>query len=143
MISSGSPECLTLLYPALFDPFIEYADQSFFMSREINQLFIALTQLRNSLDDTIDKARYASGLATEIGGEFEQELSTDLEQLRTTIEELLEDLDSSIDEGKTLWEDEEALESSLRAGLDDEENFKVDAEHIQDERDQEKEEKRN
>jgi len=112
------------------------------MSREINLLFLALEQLRKSLEDTIEKARYATGLAAEIGGEFEQELSTDLDELKTTIEEILDDLDSSIDEGKTLWEDEEALESSLLAGLDDEENYKVDAEHIQEERDQEKEEKR-
>ena len=112
------------------------------MSREINELFIALEQLRKSLKDTIDKARIASEMADEIGGEFEQELSTDLDSVRESIEEILDDLDSSMEEAKTLWDDEEDMENSLRAGLDDEENFKVNAEHIQEEREQEEEEKR-
>jgi hypothetical protein len=103
------------------------------MSREINQLFIYLEQLRKMLEETGEKTGEASTLAAEIGGEFEQELSTDLDSMQVAIEGLLEDLDSAIDEGKTLWEDEEALESSLRAGLSDEENYKVDAEHIQEE----------
>lgn len=103
------------------------------MSREINKLFIYLEQLRKMLEGTIEKAGEASALAAEIGGEFEQELSTDLDSMQVAIQGLLDDLDSAIDEGKTLWEDEEALESSLRAGLYDEENYKVDAEHIQEE----------
>jgi len=103
------------------------------MSREINKLFIYLEQLRKMLEGTIEKTGEASALAAEIGGEFEQELSTDLDSMQVAIQGLLDDLDSAIDEGKTLWEDAEALESSLRAGLYDEENYKVDAEHIQEE----------
>ncbi|MFH1180318.1 MAG: hypothetical protein V1710_08155 [Candidatus Bathyarchaeota archaeon] len=112
------------------------------MSGEINQLFVALEQLRKLLGDAIDKANEATGFADEIGGEFEQELSTDLDEIQTTLQELLDDLDTSIDEGKTLWEDEESMETSLRSGLDDEENYKVDSEHVQDELDQEKSEEK-
>ncbi len=112
------------------------------MSGEINQLFVALEQLRKLLGDAIDKSNEATGFADEIGREFEQELSTDLDEIQNTLQELLDDLDSSIDEGKTLWADEEYMETSLRDGLDDEENYKVDSEHIQDESDQEKSEEK-
>jgi hypothetical protein len=112
------------------------------MSREINQLFIYLGQLRQMLKETGEKTGETSALAAEIGGEFEQELSTDLDSIQVVIEELLDNLDSAIDEGKTLWEDEEALESSLRVGLKDEENYKVDAEHIQDEMRESREERK-
>jgi division protein CdvB (Snf7/Vps24/ESCRT-III family) len=117
-------------------------NKRYFMSRTINQLFISLEQLKTAIEDIMDKTRYASSLASEIGGDFEQELSSDLDELRISFEELRDNLDASIDEGKTLWEDEEALESSLRSGLDDEENYKLEAEHIQEERLQDKEEKR-
>jgi division protein CdvB (Snf7/Vps24/ESCRT-III family) len=112
------------------------------MSREINLLFIALEQLKKILENAMEKANQASGLAAEISGDFEQELSTDLDDMSTSIEELLEALDTSIDEGKTLWEDESLLDHSLRAGLDDEENYKIDSEHIQEERKQDREERR-
>ena len=85
------------------------------------------------LEETVEKTGETSALAAEIGGEFEQELSTDLDSIQVTIQDLLDDLDSAIDEGKTLWEDEKKLESGLRAGLVDEENYKVNAEHIQEE----------
>ena len=103
------------------------------MSVEITQLLINLEQLQKMIAETIEKTGEASELAAEIGGEFEQELSTDLESMQGSIQNLLDDLDSIIDEGKTLWEDEEALDTSLRAGLTDEENYKVEAEHIQEE----------
>ena len=112
------------------------------MSSEINQLFIYLGQLQKMLTETIEKTGEASELAAEIGGEFEQELSTDLESMQASIQNLKDDLDSVIDEGKTLWEDENALDTSLRAGLDDEENYKVDAEHIQEEMRQDREKRR-
>ena len=132
----------TILYPVFIDPFIEHRLKANSMSREINLLFLALEQLRKILGDAMDKAVYASGLAAEISGDFEQELSTDLDDMSASIEELLDALDTSIDEGKTLWEDESLLDASLRAGLDDEENYKTDAEHIQDERKQDREERR-
>jgi hypothetical protein len=112
------------------------------MSREINLLFICLEQLRKMLEETNEKAREASALAAEIGGEFEQELSTDLGSLKVQIEKLLENLDDVIEEGKTLRDDEESMETSLRTGLDDEENYKTDSEHMQDELRQEREEKK-
>jgi hypothetical protein len=111
------------------------------MSREINQLFIYLEQLRTLFEETIEKTREASALSVEIGGEFEQELGTDLDSIQVATQRLLDDLDSAIDEGKTLWEDNEVLESSLRTGLNDEENYKVDAEHIQEEMKQKKTQK--
>lgn len=103
------------------------------MSTEITQLLINLERLQKMIAETIEKTGEASELAAEIGGEFEQELSTDLDSMQGSFQNLLDDLDSVIDEGKTLWEDEEALDTSLRAGLDDEENYKVDSEHIQEE----------
>jgi hypothetical protein len=117
----------------VFDFFIGKDAICISMSREINQLFIFLEQLRKMLEESVEKTSEASALASEIGGEFEQELSTDLDAIQAGLQGLLDDLGSAIDEGKTLWDDEKALESSLRAGLDDEENYKVDAEHIQEE----------
>jgi hypothetical protein len=122
--------------------FIDYNFQFYTMSREINLLFICLEQLRKMLEETNEKAREASALAAEIGGEFEQELSTDLGSLKVQIEKLLENLDDVIEEGKTLRDDEESMETSLRTGLDDEENYKTDSEHMQDELRQEREEKK-
>jgi regulator of replication initiation timing len=112
------------------------------MSRDINKLFVYLEQLRKMLEETVEKTGETSALAAEIGGEFEQELSTDLDSLQVAVQDLLDDLDSAIDEGKTLWKDNEELESSLRSGLIDEENYKVDAEHIQEEMKQDREDRK-
>jgi hypothetical protein len=108
------------------------------MSTEIKHLFITLEQLRKMLEDSINKANEASDYADEIGGEFEQELSSDLDTIQESLQEILDELESSIEEGKTLWDDELSLENSLIEGMDDEENYKIDSEHIQDELEQEK-----
>ncbi len=57
------------------------------------------------------------------------------------IDKVIDDLDAALEEGKTLREDHIELEMKLRARLDDEENYKINAEHIQEERRQEREEK--
>jgi hypothetical protein len=103
------------------------------MSAEIINLFIKFEELRVILNKTVDKINETSKLAFEIGGEFEQELSTDLDSIQVDLERLLDDLDSTINEAKTLSEDYIELESSLRAGIFNEENYKVNAEHIQEE----------
>ncbi len=109
------------------------------MSREINKLFVSLVQLSKHLEDAYEKAGEASSQAVALGGEFEQETSTDLDGLQVAIQRLSDDLDTFIDEARTLREDSEEMEDSLRAGLDNEENYKMDAEHIQEEMREDKE----
>ena len=109
------------------------------MSSKIKELFISLKQLRQLLADAKDKAVDTSGQAAEIGGEFEQEISTDIDSVHDSISAILDELDSMIEEANTLWDDSDEMEESLRKGLDDEENYKTDAEHIQDEMREDKE----
>lgn len=112
------------------------------MSQDINQLFIILKRLKKMLMDTNEEAKKASSIAAKLSGEFEQEISTDLDSIQVEIDKIIDDLDSTLEEGKTLREDHIELEKKLRAGLDDEENYKINAEHIQEERRQEREEKK-
>ena len=109
------------------------------MSKEINELFISLKTLRTLLEAAWDKAGIASAQSAEIGGEFEQEISTDIDGVQVSIRAISDDLDSIIDEARTLWGDFDEMEESLRKGLDNEENYKTDAEHIQEEMREDKE----
>ena len=111
------------------------------MSDEIYRLFAILDKLRLTLRNSINMAEEASGYADKIGGEFQQELGTDLDDIQESLQELLDELDESIEEAKTLRDDFMCMETSLRAGLDDEEEYKVESERIQEEIKQEKEEK--
>ena len=110
------------------------------MSNEINQLLRALKELQKLLAASVEKANEASDIASDLGGEFDQEISTDMDTISEKLSEILDDLDSSIEESKTLVDDDNALESSLDAGLDDEENYKIDSERIQEEIEETKEE---
>jgi hypothetical protein len=103
------------------------------MSTEIIDLFLSLKQLRQMLEEAWDRAGIASDQAAEIGGEFEQEISTDLDGVQGSVRTITEDLDSMMDEARTLWDDFDEMEASLRKGLSNEENYKTDAEHIQEE----------
>jgi len=111
------------------------------MSRETDQLFKSLNQLSETLAAAIDKAKEAAYFADELGGEFMQELGTDLADLQVSLRELLNTLDDSIEEGKTLRDDLKAMETSLRVPIDDEENYKINSERIQNEIKQEEWEK--
>ena len=64
-----------------------------------------------------------------------------MEDMQEKLRNLLDDLDSVFDEARTLWDDEEAMEKSLQAGLDDEENYKTYSERIQEEIEEEEEDK--
>ena len=103
------------------------------MSTEINNLFKTFKELENLLNKAKDKAGKASDLAEELSGEFDQEISTDMETIQEKLRSILDDLDSSYEEARTLWDDELVMEKSLEDGLDDEENYKTDNERIQDE----------
>ena len=103
------------------------------MSSEGYELINALSELQKQLNISLDIAGKASELAEDLSGEFDQEISTDMEDMQVKLRSLLDDLDSVFEEVRTLWDDEEAMEKSLRAGLDDEENYKTDSERIQEE----------
>ena len=111
------------------------------MSDEIYRLFAVLDKLRMTLRNSISMAHEASTYTDKIGGEFQQELGTDLDDIQESLQELLDELDESIEEAKTLRDDFMSMETSLRAGLDDEEEYKVESERIQEEIKQEIEEK--
>jgi hypothetical protein len=103
------------------------------MSTETDRLFKSLSHLREMLAAAIDETKEAAVFADDLGGEFMQELGTDLADLQVSLRDLLNTLDDSIAEGKTLRDDLKAMETSLRIPIDDEENYKVDSERIQDE----------
>ncbi len=109
------------------------------MSTEINELFLSLEQLRKMLESAWDKAGIASVQAAEIGGEFEQEVSTDIDGVQVAIRAIADNLDSMIEEARTLGDDFDEMEGSLRKGLENEENYKINAEHIQEEMREDKE----
>ncbi len=66
-------------------------------------------------------------MAFELDEEFRQEMSTYLDGLQGSLRELVDNLDTVIDEVRTL------MEESLRIVPDNEENYMVDAKHIQEE----------
>ncbi|MCW4048949.1 MAG: hypothetical protein NWE89_04355 [Candidatus Bathyarchaeota archaeon] len=68
--------------------------------------------------------------AAELSGDWEQEISTQIDELSVQLEQIRLDLETTIEEGKTLWEDWELNEDALRASGGDEEFNKMDAEHI-------------
>jgi len=103
------------------------------MSTEINNLFKTFKELGNLLNKAKDKAGKALDLAEELSGEFDQEISIDMEAIQEKLRSILDDLDSSYEEARTLWDDEQVMEKSLEDGLDDEENYKTDNERIQEE----------
>ncbi len=109
------------------------------MSSEIEQFMLKLGRLKSELEDSWAKIGEASAMAFELDGEFRQEISTDLDGLQVSLRELADNLDTVIDEARTLREDSELMEESMRIVPDDEENYKVDAEHIQEEMREDKE----
>ena len=109
------------------------------MSSVIEQFMLKLEQLKSDMEASWEKTGEASVMAFELDGEFRQEISTDLDGLQVSLRELADNLDSVIDEARTLGEDSELMEESMRIVPDNEENYKVDAEHIQEEMHEDKE----
>jgi hypothetical protein len=103
------------------------------MSREINELFIVLEELRGVLETALDKSNEASLMSTELSGEWQEDFATHLDDISVRIRQLTVDMDGLIDEGKTIWDDWEEDEEVLRKPEDDEEENKYNAEHIQEE----------
>lgn len=68
--------------------------------------------------------------ATEMGGEWQQEIAADLDDINIRLDSLIEDLSDMIAEAKAIQErTEEDIEAAL--STDDEELDKYEAEHLQ------------
>lgn len=103
------------------------------MSSELEYLMLNLMQLKSDLEASWEKTREASALAYQLDGEFRQEVSTDLDGFQGTLRELADNLDTVIEEVRTLGMSSELMKKSMRIISDNEESYKVDIEHIQDE----------
>jgi uncharacterized protein YwgA len=66
-----------------------------------------------------------------LAGEFKQEVGVDLENFEIRLQELWNDLDSVLQEAKTLREDKLAMKSSIRKTIENEENYKMKDEETQ------------
>ncbi len=75
-------------------------------------------------------------------GDWEQELAEQLDDFSERLREMKMDMETTIDEGKTIWDDWEKGEEALREASDDEELGKVEAEHIQEEMEENRLERR-
>ena len=109
------------------------------MSSKIDQFLLKLVQLKSDVEASWEKIREASAMAFELDGEFRQEISTDLDGLQGQLRKLADNLASVLEEARTLRDDSELMEESMRIVPDDEENYKIDAEHIQEEMREDKE----
>ncbi len=96
------------------------------------RLFEEFKDLTDSLHKAHEKSQEASEEANNYGGQWEQETATDLDGITVRIQELLDDLESIIEEAKTIRDDADALEKQKRDEVEDEEVEKESIEEVQD-----------
>ncbi|MBD3207484.1 hypothetical protein GF319_14225 [Candidatus Bathyarchaeota archaeon] len=93
------------------------------MSREIQNLLLGLEDLREKLQESLDQTTEAANIASELSNEWWMETATELDDYSIRIRNIIEDLDATLEEGKTMFEDYEERERTLRKPDDDEENL--------------------
>jgi hypothetical protein len=101
------------------------------MSHEINLILNSLEQTKEFLEMAWDKANEVSSLGNELGGEWEQEIASDMDTLQIKVRDMIDNILDIIEEGKTLFEDWKEQETNLRLVNDDEELNKFEDEDLQ------------
>jgi hypothetical protein len=100
------------------------------MSIEIQNLLLNLEDLRDKLKDTFDQTSEIANIAAELSNEWWMETATELDDFSIRIRNIIEDIDATIEEGKTMFEDYQKRERVLREPDDDEENLEWEDEEI-------------
>ena len=100
------------------------------MSVEIQNLLLNLEDLRDKLKDTFEQTSEIANIATELSNEWWMETATELDDFSIRIRNIIEDIDATIEEGKTMFEDYQKRERVLREPDDDEENLEWEDEEI-------------
>ena len=93
------------------------------MSREIQNLLLNLEDLREKLQVTFEQTSEIANIAAELSNEWWMETATELDDFSIRIRNIVDDLDATIEEGKTMFEDYQERERVLREPDDDEENL--------------------
>jgi hypothetical protein len=93
------------------------------MSREIQNLLLNLEDLREKLQGTFEQTSEIANIAAELSNEWWMETATELDDFSIRIRNIVDDLDATIEEGKTMFEDYQERERVLREPDDDEENL--------------------
>ena len=101
------------------------------MSHEINLILNSLEQTKEFLEMAWEKANEVSLIGNELGGEWEQEIASDMDTLQIKVRDMIDNILDIIEEGKTLLEDWKEQEIYLRLVNDDEELNKFEDEDIQ------------
>lgn len=101
------------------------------MSMESDALIKNLEKLMENLRTSMEMSEVLSADSAELGGEWEQEVSTDLTEITHLIDGLIEDLSNIIGEAKSVRE--RTREDEEGNTEEDEELDKFEAEHIQEE----------
>jgi hypothetical protein len=100
------------------------------MSIEIQNLLLNLEDLRDKLKDTFEQTSEIANIAAELSNEWWMETATELDDFSIRIRNIIEDIDATIEEGKTMFEDYQKRERVLREPDDDEENLEWEDEEI-------------
>jgi hypothetical protein len=100
------------------------------MSREIQNLLLNLEDLRDNLQEAFNHTSEIANIAAELSNEWWMETATELDDFSIRIRNIIDDLDATIEEGKTMFEDYQERERVLREPDDDEENLEWETEEI-------------
>lgn len=103
------------------------------MSKVTAEAIKHIEELLEIVKKSREKAGECSRFVQDLGGEFEQEISTDLEDFEMRLQEIWSDLDTVLGEAKTLKGDRDEIRVDIRQPVDDEEQYKMKDEGTQNE----------
>jgi chromosome segregation ATPase len=103
------------------------------MSKVTAESIKHIEELLDLVKKSKEKAAEVSRFVQNLGGEFEQEISTDLEDFEVRLQEIWNELDTVLGEAKTLKSDRDEIRDDIRQPVDDEEQYKMKDEDTQNE----------
>ena len=101
------------------------------MSEDISEVISDIEDVLRLIKEAKNRIGKTAVKTHALAGEFEQEVGVDLENFEIRLQEIWNDLDSVLQEAKTLREDKLAMQSSIRKTIENEENYKMKDEETQ------------
>ncbi|MBD3171111.1 hypothetical protein GF326_01435 [Candidatus Bathyarchaeota archaeon] len=101
------------------------------MSEDISEIISDIEDVLRLIKEAKNRIGKTAVKTQALAGEFKQEVGVDLENFEIRLQEIWNDLDSVLQEAKTLREDKLAMKSSIRKTIENEENYKMKDEETQ------------